>query len=207
MSTELLAPVNTLAAEVSQLDQQLTLLLKAIASDASVPSRHNGDNDDGMDIDEDDDGSISHSASSRHLEDGPERSVERAKQSVTLAYAIATSIWMYLRTQGINTKDHPIMLTLDKTKKYFARIKDAEQKLKNEQAKQQQQQSQKLQEEASNNASNMSSTEQAKNGAESNSNRKRANDATEEPSLAVATSGGETKADGKKKKKSKSSKK
>jgi exosome complex protein LRP1 len=52
--------------------------------------------------------------------------LEGAKLNATLAYAIATILFVYLRTNGLNPKEHPVKAELDGIKKYFLKIATAE---------------------------------------------------------------------------------
>eukprot|EP01112_Ceratiomyxa_fruticulosa_P004503 TRINITY_DN1503_c0_g1_i1.p1 TRINITY_DN1503_c0_g1~~TRINITY_DN1503_c0_g1_i1.p1 ORF type:complete len:211 (-),score=44.87 TRINITY_DN1503_c0_g1_i1:106-738(-) len=47
-----------------------------------------------------------------------------AKLNVTMAYAINTLFYMYLKTQGIETEDHPVKSELERVRNYIKKIKD-----------------------------------------------------------------------------------
>ncbi|KAI8817617.1 uncharacterized protein EV422DRAFT_604385 [Fimicolochytrium jonesii] len=50
---------------------------------------------------------------------------DRAKLEVLLAFALNTITFVYLRTQGHSTKEHPVKIELDRVKEYFKKLKDA----------------------------------------------------------------------------------
>ncbi|XP_031557976.1 nuclear nucleic acid-binding protein C1D-like isoform X2 [Actinia tenebrosa] len=54
--------------------------------------------------------------------------LECAKLDLVLAYAINSMFWMYLITQGINPKEHPVRQELDRIKKYMGKVKEATEK-------------------------------------------------------------------------------
>ncbi|XP_078001140.1 nuclear nucleic acid-binding protein C1D-like [Glandiceps talaboti] len=49
--------------------------------------------------------------------------LDKAKLDLVAAYAINSMFWMYLTTQGINPKDHPIKQELDRIRNYMNRVK------------------------------------------------------------------------------------
>ena len=53
--------------------------------------------------------------------------LDRAKFFVTLAYAIDSLIFCYLRTKGASFKDHPVMQELERVKTYIRKANSAEQ--------------------------------------------------------------------------------
>ncbi|ORX41962.1 exosome-associated factor Rrp47/DNA strand repair C1D [Piromyces finnis] len=52
--------------------------------------------------------------------------MNRAKFNIMMAYVIDTLLYVYLKTNGVPTKDHPIMKELDRVKKYFIKIQKLE---------------------------------------------------------------------------------
>jgi len=53
--------------------------------------------------------------------------LDRAKFFVTLAYAIDSLIFCYIRTKGASFKDHPVMQELERVKNYIRKVNAAEQ--------------------------------------------------------------------------------
>ncbi|XP_028513178.1 nuclear nucleic acid-binding protein C1D [Exaiptasia diaphana] len=54
--------------------------------------------------------------------------IECAKLDLVVAYAINSMFWMFLITQGIDPKNHPVRQELDRIKKYMGKVKDAKEK-------------------------------------------------------------------------------
>mmetsp|Transcript_9594 Transcript_9594/g.14378 ORF Transcript_9594/g.14378 Transcript_9594/m.14378 type:complete len:125 (+) Transcript_9594:32-406(+) len=54
--------------------------------------------------------------------------LESAKLHGSLAFALDSLFFMYLKTQGVSTKDHPIKKELDRIKKYIRKIENASKK-------------------------------------------------------------------------------
>lgn len=54
--------------------------------------------------------------------------VESAKLDLVVAYSINSMFWMYLTTQGVNPREHPVKFELDRIKKYMGKVKDATEK-------------------------------------------------------------------------------
>ncbi|KIJ39291.1 hypothetical protein M422DRAFT_230797 [Sphaerobolus stellatus SS14] len=52
--------------------------------------------------------------------------LQKAKLQVLLPYVVNDLIFVYLKTRGINPKEHPVVAELDRIKQYFAKIKNAE---------------------------------------------------------------------------------
>ncbi|KAJ3151359.1 hypothetical protein HDU89_002198 [Geranomyces variabilis] len=50
---------------------------------------------------------------------------DRAKLEVLLAFALNSLLFVYLRTEGANTKDHPVKQGLERVKQYFAKVQEA----------------------------------------------------------------------------------
>ncbi|CAM9462828.1 unnamed protein product [Choristocarpus tenellus] len=48
---------------------------------------------------------------------------DRAKLSLTLAYGISSLFYMFLKTQGVSPKDHPVKEELDRIRAYMGRLK------------------------------------------------------------------------------------
>ncbi|CAH1261348.1 C1D [Branchiostoma lanceolatum] len=57
-------------------------------------------------------------------------SLDQAKLHLTAVYAINSLFWIYLTTQGIDPKDHPIKNELDRIRSYMNRVKEIEDKRK-----------------------------------------------------------------------------
>jgi hypothetical protein len=51
--------------------------------------------------------------------------LEAADLDLSLAYAINTLFWMYLRVQGVAPADHPVTLELKRIREYMERLKAA----------------------------------------------------------------------------------
>merc|ERR1712196_405219 len=51
--------------------------------------------------------------------------LEAAKLSVVGAFAINTLFYIYLKTQGVDPAQHPVMQELDRVKSYFKKIREA----------------------------------------------------------------------------------
>eukprot|EP00300_Choanocystis_sp_HF-7_P013774 c18446_g1_i3.p1 GENE.c18446_g1_i3~~c18446_g1_i3.p1 ORF type:complete len:146 (+),score=30.78 c18446_g1_i3:29-466(+) len=49
-----------------------------------------------------------------------------ARLQVSLAYALNASFFIYLKTQGVSPKDHPVKKELDRLKTYIEKLKDLE---------------------------------------------------------------------------------
>ena len=49
--------------------------------------------------------------------------VDRAHLETTLAYSLNTLFFVYLRLQGQNPAQHPVMLELKRIKEYFEKIR------------------------------------------------------------------------------------
>ncbi|KAI8487664.1 DNA-binding protein c1d [Branchiostoma belcheri] len=56
--------------------------------------------------------------------------LDQAKLHLTAVYAINSLFWIYLTTQGIDPKDHPIKSELDRIRSYMNRVKEIEVKRK-----------------------------------------------------------------------------
>ncbi|KAI9708748.1 MAG: hypothetical protein M1820_003703 [Bogoriella megaspora] len=54
--------------------------------------------------------------------------LDKAKLYVTVAYAIESIIFSYLRLNGANAKEHPVFRELTRVKQYFEKVKQAEEK-------------------------------------------------------------------------------
>ncbi|KAJ7365573.1 DNA-binding protein c1d [Desmophyllum pertusum] len=54
--------------------------------------------------------------------------LQTAKLDLVVAYAINSMFWMYLTTQGINPRQHPVKSELDRIKKYMGKVKEATEK-------------------------------------------------------------------------------
>ncbi|XP_073248421.1 nuclear nucleic acid-binding protein C1D-like [Porites lutea] len=54
--------------------------------------------------------------------------LESAKLDLVVAYAINSMFWMYLTTQGVNPREHPVKSELDRIKKYMGKVKEATEK-------------------------------------------------------------------------------
>ncbi|XP_022081459.1 nuclear nucleic acid-binding protein C1D-like [Acanthaster planci] len=52
------------------------------------------------------------------------QTLDRAKLELVSAYAINSMFWMYLCTQGVNPRDHPIKHELGRIQKYMNRVKE-----------------------------------------------------------------------------------
>ncbi|KAI8916655.1 hypothetical protein DFJ77DRAFT_510088 [Powellomyces hirtus] len=50
---------------------------------------------------------------------------DRAKLDVLLAFALNSLVFVYLKTQGASTKEHPVKRELDRVKEYFKKLKEA----------------------------------------------------------------------------------
>eukprot|EP00761_Pharyngomonas_kirbyi_P012269 gb/GECH01012296.1/.p1 GENE.gb/GECH01012296.1/~~gb/GECH01012296.1/.p1 ORF type:complete len:169 (+),score=33.52 gb/GECH01012296.1/:1-507(+) len=55
--------------------------------------------------------------------------LKRAKLHVTMAYTVNTLFFMYLRTQGIDPKDHPVSSEIERVKSYMQKVGKAEDNL------------------------------------------------------------------------------
>eukprot|EP01113_Clastostelium_recurvatum_P024601 TRINITY_DN2936_c0_g1_i2.p1 TRINITY_DN2936_c0_g1~~TRINITY_DN2936_c0_g1_i2.p1 ORF type:complete len:199 (+),score=50.94 TRINITY_DN2936_c0_g1_i2:163-759(+) len=49
--------------------------------------------------------------------------IDAAKLNIVMAYAINTLFYMYLKTQGTDTSDHPVIKELDRVKVYINKVK------------------------------------------------------------------------------------
>ncbi|XP_078351892.1 nuclear nucleic acid-binding protein C1D-like isoform X2 [Oculina patagonica] len=54
--------------------------------------------------------------------------LQSAKLDLVVAYAINSMFWMYLTTQGVNPRQHPVKTELDRIKKYMGKVKEAAEK-------------------------------------------------------------------------------
>lgn len=54
--------------------------------------------------------------------------LQSAKLDLVVAYAINSMFWMYLTTQGVNPRQHPVKSELDRIKKYMGKVKEATEK-------------------------------------------------------------------------------
>ncbi|KAL9953776.1 hypothetical protein ACROYT_G041240 [Oculina patagonica] len=54
--------------------------------------------------------------------------LQSAKLDLVVAYAINSMFWMYLTTQGVNPRQHPVKTELDRIKKYMGKVKEATEK-------------------------------------------------------------------------------
>ncbi|EEB06152.1 substrate-specific nuclear cofactor for exosome activity [Schizosaccharomyces japonicus yFS275] len=54
--------------------------------------------------------------------------LEQAKTFVSLSYALASSLFSYLKLNAVDTNDHPIMVELQRLKQYAEKIRKVEQK-------------------------------------------------------------------------------
>mmetsp|Transcript_38820 Transcript_38820/g.62201 ORF Transcript_38820/g.62201 Transcript_38820/m.62201 type:complete len:88 (+) Transcript_38820:176-439(+) len=52
--------------------------------------------------------------------------MESATLHTSLAFTINSLFHMYLKTEGVDTKNHPIKQELDRVKKYIKRVKNLE---------------------------------------------------------------------------------
>ncbi|KAI8802214.1 hypothetical protein BJ742DRAFT_833854 [Cladochytrium replicatum] len=52
--------------------------------------------------------------------------LERAKLGVMLSFSINTLFFLYMKTQGVSAKGHPLQKEMDRIKTYFQKIKHAE---------------------------------------------------------------------------------
>ncbi|XP_038046942.1 nuclear nucleic acid-binding protein C1D-like [Patiria miniata] len=52
------------------------------------------------------------------------QALDRAKLELVSAYAINSMFWMYLCTQGVNPREHPIKHELGRIQKYMNRVKE-----------------------------------------------------------------------------------
>ncbi|KAJ3158542.1 hypothetical protein HDU86_002767 [Geranomyces michiganensis] len=50
---------------------------------------------------------------------------DRAKLEVLLAFALNSLLFVYLRTEGANTKEHPVKQGLERVKEYFAKVQES----------------------------------------------------------------------------------
>ncbi|KAH3758159.1 nuclear nucleic acid-binding protein C1D [Pelomyxa schiedti] len=50
--------------------------------------------------------------------------VDQAKLHMTLAYAINSLFYMFLKTQGVSTQNHPVVAEMGRIKEYFEKLKD-----------------------------------------------------------------------------------
>ncbi|NP_001007060.1 nuclear nucleic acid-binding protein C1D [Danio rerio] len=64
---------------------------------------------------------VSVSRSDRLLKLDP---LEQAKLDLMSAYALNSMFWMYLVTQGVNPKDHPIKQELERIRTYMNKVKE-----------------------------------------------------------------------------------
>ncbi|KAI9209307.1 uncharacterized protein BJ171DRAFT_486102 [Polychytrium aggregatum] len=56
--------------------------------------------------------------------------IDRAKLEIAIAYALNTLSFIYLKTQGVSPKEHPVSKELERIKLYFQKIKDIQDKSK-----------------------------------------------------------------------------
>ncbi|XP_070571374.1 nuclear nucleic acid-binding protein C1D-like [Ptychodera flava] len=56
--------------------------------------------------------------------------LERAKLDLVSAYSMNAMFWIYLTTQGINPKEHPIKQELDRIRNYMNKVKEITDKKK-----------------------------------------------------------------------------
>uniref|UniRef100_UPI00358E6B2D nuclear nucleic acid-binding protein C1D-like n=1 Tax=Myxine glutinosa TaxID=7769 RepID=UPI00358E6B2D len=56
--------------------------------------------------------------------------LEQAKLQMVSAFAINSLFWMYLVTQGVDPKEHPIKQELDRVRTYMNKVKVCEEKSK-----------------------------------------------------------------------------
>lgn len=56
--------------------------------------------------------------------------LDRAKLQLVFAYSINSFFWMYLCTQGVDPRNHPIKQELGRIQKYMARVKEITDKKK-----------------------------------------------------------------------------
>lgn len=54
--------------------------------------------------------------------------LQSAKLDLVVAYSINSMFWMYLTTQGVNPRQHPVKSELDRIKKYMGKVKEATEK-------------------------------------------------------------------------------
>ncbi|XP_032234582.1 nuclear nucleic acid-binding protein C1D isoform X2 [Nematostella vectensis] len=54
--------------------------------------------------------------------------LQLAKLNLVVAYSINSLFWMYLITQGMDPKEHPIKQELDRIKKYMVKVKEVQHK-------------------------------------------------------------------------------
>ncbi|XP_068683225.1 nuclear nucleic acid-binding protein C1D-like isoform X2 [Montipora foliosa] len=54
--------------------------------------------------------------------------LESAKLDLVVAYAVNSMFWMYLTTQGVNPREHPVKSELDRIKRYMCKVKEATEK-------------------------------------------------------------------------------
>ncbi|KAG4099355.1 exosome-associated factor Rrp47/DNA strand repair C1D [Neocallimastix lanati (nom. inval.)] len=57
--------------------------------------------------------------------------MKKAKFNIMMAYVIDTLLFVYLKTNGVATKDHPIMKELERVKKYFIKLQKLEKNTEN----------------------------------------------------------------------------
>ncbi|NXA51480.1 C1D protein, partial [Nothocercus julius] len=56
--------------------------------------------------------------------------LEQAKLDLVSAYTLNSMFWMYLATQGINPKEHPVKRELERIRTYMNKVKEIEDKKK-----------------------------------------------------------------------------
>lgn len=61
--------------------------------------------------------------------------LEQAKLDLVSAYTLNSLFWVYLITQGVNPKEHPVKQELDRIRTYMNKVKEAAEKKKGPTAK------------------------------------------------------------------------
>ncbi|KAJ9654113.1 hypothetical protein H2198_006793 [Neophaeococcomyces mojaviensis] len=54
--------------------------------------------------------------------------LDRAKLNITVVYAIESLLFSYLRVNGVDAREHPVFKELERVKRYFGKVKEAEEK-------------------------------------------------------------------------------